>query len=259
MVSIYDKLERDIVFFDVETTGVDIKRDRIIEISAVKYTTDKTKLTYQKYFNPEITISQSAIDVHGLTNEFLSQFKPFKNSCDELYEWFKDCDLGGYNCIGFDIPILFEEFSRYGKKPNWFNINIIDSYNLLNKFETRKLNDIYKRFFGKDIENTHSASDDIEATIKVFEKQLEVYNIEDKSLKEISNIIRSDQNGYKILDLSNWFKLKDGDYLFNKGKHKDCPIKDHKSYLEWLIGNPNIENNSRLVGKLIGKKLNIIN
>ena len=112
MVSIYDKLERDIVFFDVETTGVDIKRDRIIEISAVKYTKDKTKLTYQKYFNPEIPISQSAIDVHGLTNEFLSQFKPFKNSCDELYEWFKDCDLGGYNCIAFDIPILFEEFSR---------------------------------------------------------------------------------------------------------------------------------------------------
>ena len=91
---------------------------------------------------------------------------------------------------------------------------------------------------------------------KFIEK--EVYNIEDKSLKEISNIIRSDQNGYKILDLSNWFKLKDGDYLFNKGKHKDCPIKDHKGYLEWLIGNPNIENNSRLVGKLIGKKLNII-
>lgn len=258
MVSIYDKLERDIIFFDLETTGVDIKKDKIVEICAIKYRTDKTKLTYQKYYNPGIEIHPSAVGVHGLTNEFLSQFKTFEESCDELFDFFKDCDLGGYNCVNFDIPILFEEFSRSNKKPKWFNINIIDSYNLLNKFETRKLNDVYKRFFGKDIENTHSATDDIEATIKVFEKQLELYNIEDKSLKEISNIIRSDQNGYKIIDLSSWFKLKDGEYLFNKGKHKDYPVKDHKSYLQWLVGNPNIENNSRLVGKLIGEKLNIL-
>lgn len=258
MVSIYEKLERDIIFFDVETTGVDVKKDRIVEISAIKYRKDKTKLSFQKYFNPEIEIHPSAVEVHGLTNEFLSQFGRFEESCEELYKFFENCDLGGYNCIHFDIPILFEEFSRCNKSPNWFNINIIDSYNLLNKFETRKLNDIYKRFFGKDIENTHSATDDIEATIKVFERQLELYQIQDKSLKEISDIIRSDQNGYKILDLSSWFKLKDGEYLFNKGKHKDYPIKEHKDYLQWLIGNPNIENNSRLVGKLIGKKLEII-
>lgn len=255
MISIYNKLERDIIFFDVETTGVDVKRDRIVEISAVKYRTDKTKITYQKYFKPNVTMCQSAIDVHGLTEEFLSEFKPFRDSADELYQFFDGCDLGGYNCINFDIPILFEEFSRCGKSPNWFNKNIIDSYNLLNKFETRKLNDVYKIFFGKDIENTHSASDDIEATIKVFEKQVEKYNIEDKSLKEISDIIRSDQNGFRIMDLSNWFKTKDGVYLFNKGKHKDNLVENHLDYLDWLIGNDNIENNSRLVGKLIKGKL----
>jgi len=255
MISIYNKLERDIIFFDLETTGVDIKRDRIVEISAIKYRTDKSKITYQKYFNPGVEIHQSAIEVHGLTEEFLSQFGPFKDSADELYEFFDGCDLGGYNCVNFDIPLLFEEFSRCDKSPNWFNKNIIDSYNLLNKFETRKLNDIYKRFFGVDIDNSHSASEDIEATIKVFEKQVELYGIQDKSLKEISTIIRSDQNGYKIMDLSNWFKAKDGVYLYNKGKHKDNPVENHLDYLEWLIGNVNIENNSRLVGKLIKSKL----
>lgn len=258
MISIYDKLERDIIFFDIETTGTDIKKDRIVEISAVKYTMNKSKISYQKYFDPTVDVHPSAFDVHGLSNEFLSKFQRFEDSCDELFDFFKGCDLGGYNCINFDIPILFEEFSRCNKKPNWFNINIIDSYNLLNKFETRKLNDVYKRFFGKDIENSHRASDDIEATIKVFEKQLDVYGISDKSLKEISEIVRSDQNGNKIIDLSNWFKLKDGEYLFNKGKYKDYPIKEHKDYLMWLINNNNIENNSRLVGRLIGEKLKII-
>jgi DNA polymerase-3 subunit epsilon len=255
---IYDKLERDIVFFDLETTGTDIKNDRIVEISAIKYRKDKTKISFQKYFNPVIDIHPGAIEVHGLTNEFLKDYPTFKDSAKELYEFFDKCDLGGYNCVRFDIPLLYEEFSRNGYYPNWFNLNVIDSYNLLNKFETRKLNDVYNSFFGKDIENNHSATDDIEATIKIFEKQVEKYGLEDKSLKEISDIIRSNEKGERIIDLSGWFKIKDGVYLFNKGKHKDTAIKDNLGYLEWIKTNNNMDNNTRVVAKILYDKIFLV-
>lgn len=252
MKNIYNIIEKDTIFFDVETTGVDLKNDRIVEICAIKYRKDKTKETIQKYFNPKCDVSERAFEIHGLSNEFLSEHSTFEEYSDELFKFFDGCDLGGYNCIRFDIPILFEEFSRCGKYLNIFKINIIDSYNLLNKFETRKLNDVYKKFFGKDIDNQHDATKDIEATIKVFEKQVEEYGLLDKNIKEISTIIRSTSNNERIIDLSGWFKVSsNGDYLYDKGKHRDEKVFDNISYLEWLVSNENIENNSRAVGKLL--------
>src|ERR1035437_8014285 len=141
MKNIYDIMERDTIFFDLESSGVDLKNDKIIEICAIKYRTDKTKISLQKYFNPNHPISDKAFELHGLSKEFLSGYPTFEDSSIELFEFFKDCDLGGYNCLNFDIPLLFEEFARYKKYLNIFNVNIIDSYNLLNKCETRKLND----------------------------------------------------------------------------------------------------------------------
>jgi len=261
MKNIYNIIERDTIFFDLETTGVDIKMDRIVEICAIKYRMDKTKEVFQKYFNPTYPVSKKAFDIHGHNNESLSNYQTFKEYSDELFKFFDGCDIGGYNCIRFDIPILFEEFSRCGKYLNIFNVNIIDSYNLLNKFETRKLNDIYRKFFNKDIDGHndpsghHDATKDIEATIDVFERQIDEYGLNDKSIKEISNIIRSTSDGERILDLSGWFKVSNGEYLFDKGKHKDNKISDNISYLNWIIENPNIENNSRVVGKMILKKI----
>ncbi len=252
MESIYDIIERDTIFFDLETTGVDLKNDRIVEICAIKYRKDKTKETIQKYFNPNYPVSERALEIHGLSNDILSKYSTFEEYSEELFKFFDGCDIGGYNCIRFDIPILFEEFSRYKKYLNVFNINIIDSYNLLNKFETRKLNDVYKKFFGEDINNQHDATEDIEATIRIFERQIEEYNLSDKNIKEISNIIRSTSNGERILDLSGWFKVSDdGDYLFDKGKYKDQKVFDNISYLNWMVDNPGIENNSRAVGRIL--------
>lgn len=252
MKNIYNIIERDTIFFDVETTGTDIKTDKIIEICAIKYKKDKSKESIQKYFNPKKEISHKAFEIHKLSNKFLEDYPTFEESSDKIYNFFNGCDLGGYNCINFDIPILFEELSRCKKYLNIFNINIIDSYNLLNKFETRKLNDIYKKFFNKDIDNQHNAEADIEATIKVFEKQIETYELEEKSLREISNIIRSNKDGEMILDLSGWFKKdKNGEIQYGRGKYKDSPIKDNIDYLDWIVNKSDIENNSRAVGKLL--------
>lgn len=253
-MDIYDKIKNPIVWFDLETTGLDIKNDRIIEICAIKYRPDRTKITIHKYFNPNRQNHPMALEAHGLTNEFLLNYPTFEESVDELYDFFQGCDLGGYNCIHFDIPILYEEFSRCKKYLNVANLNIIDSYNLLNKFEKRGLNDVYKRYFGKDIENAHGAEADIEATIKVFEKQITDYNIEDKSIKEISQIIRSTSDEEIIIDFSGWFRYRQGEVYYGKGKHKGEPVKEHMDYLSWMYKNDNLENNSRVIGKKLYDK-----
>jgi DNA polymerase-3 subunit epsilon len=254
MSILYDKIEKPIVFFDIETTGIDVKNDRIIEICAIKYRPDRTKLTLHKYFNPKRDIQPMALKSHGLTTEFLSKYSSFGDSVEELFDFFKDSDLGGYNCISFDIPILYEEFARCGKYLNLKGLNIIDCYNLLNKFETRKLNDIYKRYFGKDIDGAHGAEADIEATIKIFEKQITIYGLESASIKEISNIIRSTSKNEFIVDLSGWFRHRDGDFYFGKGKHKDSLVSENLDYLKWMYQNDNIETNSRIVAKLLYDK-----
>lgn len=248
MKTIYNIIERDTIFFDLESSGLSIKDDRIVELCAIKYRKDKTKVTIHKYFNPSKEVSKEAEAIHGLSNDFLNSYESFSSSADELFEFFKDCDLGGYNCIVFDIPMLFEEFARCNKQLNVFNINIIDSYQLLNKYETRKLNDIYKRFFNKDIEDQHSSESDILATIEIFEKQVEMYQLEDKNIQEISDIIKTTSDGNKLIDLSGWFKKNSAnEYLYNKGKHKDTLIKDNLSYLKWFIDCKDMETNSRSV------------
>lgn len=254
MSILYDKIDKPIVFFDIETTGIDIKNDRIIEICAIKYRPDRTKLTLHKYFNPGRESQPMALEAHGLTTEFLSKYNSFEDSAEELFDFFKDSDLGGYNCISFDIPLLYEEFARCGKYLSLQGLSIIDSYNLLNKFETRKLNDIYKRYFGQDIDGAHGAEADIEATIKVFEKQITSYGLEETSIKDISKIIRSTSKNEFIVDLSGWFRHRDGEFYFGKGKHKDSLVSENLDYLKWMYENDNLETNSRIVGKLLYDK-----
>lgn len=254
MSILYDKIDKPIVFFDIETTGIDIKNDRIIEICAIKYKPDRTRLTLHKYFNPGRESQPMALEAHGLTTEFLSKYGSFEESAEELFDFFKDSDLGGYNCISFDIPLLYEEFARCGKYLSLQGLSIIDSYNLLNKFETRKLNDIYKRYFGQDIDGAHGAEADIEATIKVFEKQITSYGLEETSIKDISKIIRSTSKNEFIVDLSGWFRHRDGEFYFGKGKHKDSLVSENLDYLKWMYENDNLETNSRIVGKLLYDK-----
>ena len=254
MSILYDKIDKPIVFFDIETTGIDIKNDRIIEICAIKYRPDRTKLTLHKYFNPGRESQPMALEAHGLTTEFLSKYNSFEESAEELFDFFKDSDLGGYNCISFDIPLLYEEFARCGKYLSLQGLSIIDSYNLLNKFETRKLNDIYKRYFGQDIDGAHGAEADIEATIKVFEKQITSYGLEETSIRDISKIIRSTSKNEFIVDLSGWFRHRDGEFYFGKGKHKDSLVSENLDYLKWMYENDNLETNSRIVGKLLYDK-----
>jgi len=248
MEDIYNKITKDIIFFDLETTGVDIKYDQIIEIYAVRYTTGRMKKILHKYIKPTIPISPGAIETHGITAEMLAIYPTMSECVDEIFDFFIDADLGGYNCLKFDIPFLFEELSRFGKTLT-MNVSVIDSYNLINKLEPRTLGDVYREYFGQDIINAHSSKNDTEATIQVFIKQIEKYGLGSSTIDEISNIVRSDKDGNRIIDLSGWFIKIGSEYFYNRGTNKETKVFDNLDYLKWMIGSNRVENNSRLVAK----------
>lgn len=248
MENIYNKITKDVIFFDLETTGVDIKIDQIIEIYAVKYTTAREQKTLHKYIKPTIPISPGAFETHGISIESLESYPTMSECFDEIFDFFIGADLGGYNCLKFDIPFLFEELSRFGKILN-MNVNVLDSYNLINKLEPRTLNDVYRGYFGEEIVNLHSSKDDTEATIRVFEKQLDKYGFGDKSMSDISNIVRSDKDGNRLVDLSGWFIKIGSEYYYNRGTNKESKVFDNLEYLKWMIGSNRVENNSRLVAE----------
>lgn len=246
--------DRDIVFLDLETTGIDIKLDRIVEFGGKKYKKDGTIEELHHYINPTIKVTDEALAVHGLSDEFLSNYPTFSEIYDTIFDFIDGCDLGGYNIVKYDIPILFEEFTRCDKFIDIFNINVIDSYNLLNKYEPRKLGDTYRRFFDKEMKSAHTTIGDIDATVEIFNKQIEEYGLVNNNPKFISNKVRSNDKEERFLDYDSWFLSRNGEIYFNKGSLRGKRIKEHKDQLMWIYNNTKFQNNVRFVAKQLFKK-----
>lgn len=228
---------RPIVFFDVETTGLTIGEDRIIEICMIKCNPDSSVDEFYSKFNPEGKKScQEAFEKHKISDDELKSCPYFKDKAKEILAFIKDCDLGGYNSMRFDIPILVDEFLRCGIYYNTLNLSIIDSYSILAKMEPRKLENVYEKYTGKKLEDAHSAKSDILATIEIFQKQLEIYEDLEKDISLISKMIKEDTSN---VDTQGKLKIKDGKIIFTFGKYKDVCIEDvflkDKGYLMWII------------------------
>lgn len=251
MKTIFDIIEKDTIFFDLETTGTIIQSDKIIQLVGIKYKMDRSTVSLSRYFNPEMDIPQEAFEKHGLSREFLKDYPTFASCAQEVYDFFNGCDIGGYNVVKFDMAFLYDELSRNGKNLKFINTNMLDSFMLQNKFEPRTLEASYQRMFGEPFENAHDAMSDILATIRIFEKQLELYKLDDKKASEISHIVRSTQMNEKVIDLSGFFRQGiDGQYYYEKGKHRNKLVKDELQYLYWLAHESNMETNVKDVAKM---------
>ena len=170
------KLNRPICFFDLETTGAKVGKDRIVEIAILRVDIDKTESQKVWRINPEMEISFQAIQVHGITNEMVKSEPNFAYYSNEIYQFIKGCDLSGFNAIKFDIPILVEELIRAKIEFDFTQIRMIDSQVIYHKKEPRNLTAALKFYCNKDLENAHSALDDTIATYEVFKAQLEKYS-----------------------------------------------------------------------------------
>lgn len=230
------KLNKPIIFLDLETTGVDAAKDRIIEISLVKILPDGSQDIKTRRINPEMHIPEGASDIHHIYDADVADCPTFKSIAKSLWDYIKGCDLGGYNSNKFDIPVLVEEFLRAGVDVDLKNIRAIDVQNIFHRMEQRTLVAAYKFYCGKDLEGAHSAEADTLATYEVLLAQLEKYEELENDVNFLSEFSTRTQNvdyaGRIIYD-------ENGIEVFNFGKHKGRPVvevfKSEPSYYSWMM------------------------
>lgn len=169
------KLKKPIIFFDLETTGLNITQDRIIEMSIIKIMPNGEEIERTLRFNPEMPIPAEATAVHHITNEDVTNCRTFKMVAKELAKSFEGCDIAGFNSTRFDIPMLDQEFQRAGVKFDFTKPRFIDVQTIFHKKEQRNLVAAYKFYCDKDLTEAHSASADTRATYEVLKAQLDRY------------------------------------------------------------------------------------
>ncbi len=241
-------LTRPIAFFDLETTGVNVATDRIVEICILKVSPDGSKEVKTKRINPTVPIPKEASAVHGIYDKDVENEPTFKSISKSLAEFLKNCDLGGYNSNRFDIPLLMEEFLRAEVDFDLKGRKMIDVQNIFHQMEKRTLRAAYKFYCDKEIVNAHSAQADIEATYEVLLSQIEKYDgveFEDKNGKISTPVINDIKalheftNLNKNVDLAGRMVYNDkGEEVFNFGKHKGKLVRkvlqDEPSYFAWM-------------------------
>lgn len=230
------QLSRPIAFIDLETTGVNLSTDRIVELAIVKINTDGTRITKRKLINPEMPIPQGSSDIHGITNEMVKDAPTFKQAANEIKQFVENCDLGGYNSNRFDIPMLMEEFLRAGVDVDLSICRMVDVQHIFYTMEPRTLSAAYKFFCEKEHLNAHGAEADINVTIEVLEAQLKKYEKLGTSIDSILGCIGEE----KIVDYARRFVFNEnGAEVFNFGKYKGKPVADvlraEPQYYDWMM------------------------
>jgi len=236
------KLKKPIVFFDLETTGVSIGNDKVIQIAITKVFPNGDVVSKSKLINPGILIPKEATDVHGITDEMVKDSPTFKQIAKALSEEFDGCDLGGFNSDNFDIPLLSSEFEKCGiefPNPESTPIDVLKIERIIN---SHKLGETFKRYTGKELENSHDASVDTEATRVVFELQLpkliEIIKSQDEEFQGeltpeiIDKFCQGDEQRF---DFAGKTYFKDDVVYWSFGKNKDKPVLDDRSYLNWVL------------------------
>ena len=230
-------LEKPIVFFDLETTGLDVTKDRIVEISLLRIEPNNNEQIYTYLVNPTIPIPEKATKIHHITNEMVKDKPTFNELANKIYNIFEGADIAGFNLLKFDIPILVEEFLRCNIDFKIKERNIVDVQAIFHKMEQRNLSAAYKFYCHKDLINAHSSKNDTIATYEIFKAQLEKYEELPKSINEISKLFN---NYSKYVDVHGFIVLnEENKEVFNFGKYKGLPIeeifKKDTGYYGWLI------------------------
>ena len=230
-------LKNPLVFFDIESTGLNVATDRIVEISVVKVNIDGSCEVKTRRLNPTIPISEEAYKVHGISNEDVAGEPTFAQIAKSLAKWLEGCDIAGYNSTKFDIPLLSEEFLRAGVDFDFRKRKTIDVQNIFHKMEQRTLVAAYKFYCQKDLNNAHSAEADTMATYEVLKAQLDRYP---EDLQNDVKFLADFSTRSKFADYAGRIVYDDnGVAIFNFGKHKGLPVTEvlrkEPSYYAWMM------------------------
>jgi DNA polymerase III subunit epsilon len=229
------QLKKPLAIFDLETTGINLSSDRIVEIAIIKIMPDSSVQRKRKLLNPEMPIPPQATEVHGITNEMVKDAPTFKQAANEIKQFIDGCDLAGYNSNRFDVPILMEEFLRAGIEIDLKTTKLVDVQRIFHQMEQRTLSAAYKFYCSKNLEDAHSAEADAGATWEVLQAQVERYPQLGNTVESILKATGEEQ----IVDFARRFIMENGKEVFNFGKHKGRAVADvlrqEPQYYDWMM------------------------
>jgi DNA polymerase-3 subunit epsilon len=229
-------LKKPICFFDLETTGINIATDRIVEISILKVFPNGNKESHTWRVNPEMPIPEVVTAIHGITDKMVENEPVFKELANKVYTLIKDCDLGGFNSNRFDIPLLAEELLRADVDFDMKKALSVDVQTIFHKMEKRTLEAAYKFYCNESLDNAHSAAADTNATYEVLKAQLDKYEDLENDVTYLSNF-SAHRN---FADFAGYIGFnEDGDEVFSFGKHKGSLVLEvlekEPGYFGWLL------------------------
>ncbi|MFV0605564.1 MAG: exonuclease domain-containing protein [Niabella sp.] len=229
------QITKPIAFIDLETTGINIGTDRIVEIAIVKILPDGNKSVKRKLINPEMPIPEASSEIHGITNEMVKDAPTFSQVAQELKQMLDGCDLAGYNSNRFDVPLLVEEFMRTNIEFDMKGRKLVDVQNIFHKMEQRTLTAAYKFYCNKTLEDAHSAEADATATYEVLLAQVEKY----PELGTTTDSILKALGDEEIVDFARRFVMDKGIEIFNFGKYKGQAVAEvlrkEPQYYDWMM------------------------
>ena len=229
-------LKRPIAFFDLETTGINIAADRIVEISILRIEPSGTETWLTHKVNPDMPIPPQVTEIHGITDEDVKDCPLFKEIAKEVANFIEGCDLAGYNAIKFDIPLLAEEFLRCDVDFDIRNRKYVDVQVIFHKKEQRTLSAAYVFYCDKELINAHSAEADTKATYEILMAQLDHYS----DLKNDIDKLAAFSSQHRLVDLAGRIVMNNEEVeVFNFGKHRGKPVtevlKNEPSYYSWMM------------------------
>lgn len=229
-------LKKPLVVLDLETTGVSIASDRIVELSAMKVSPGGEEEWLTMRLNPGIPISPEATRVHGITDADVANEPHFKDVAKRIASFLEGCDLAGFNSMKFDIPILCEEFLRVNVDFNPARHKYVDVQVIFHKKEQRTLSAAYKFYCERELENAHSARADAAATYEILKAQLDRYPDLENDIEKLSSFSAFNNNA----DLAGRIVFNEQNIeVFNFGKHKGKPVaqvfREEPSYYSWMM------------------------
>ena len=244
-------LRNPLVFFDLETTGIDIAKDRIVEISMVKVMPNGEEIVKTRRINPGMPIPPESTAIHGITDEDVKDCPKFKEIAKSLAAQIEGCDLAGFNSNRFDIPMLAEEFLRAGVDVDLNRRKFIDVQTIFHKMEQRNLTAAYKFYCNKDLANAHSAEADTMATYEVLKAQLDRY----PELENDVNFLSKYSSFTNNVDFAGRMVYNEkGQEVINFGKHKgrlvEEVLKSDPSYYAWIMNGDFPLNTKKMVTEI---------
>jgi DNA polymerase-3 subunit epsilon len=231
-------LKRPLIIFDLETTGISISKDRIVEMASIKIGIDGSEEVKSERFNPTIPIPAEVSAIHGIFDEDVTDKPTFAEKAKEYADYFKGCDFGGFNSNKFDFPMLVEEMLRANVDFDIEGRKFVDVQRIFHQMEQRTLSAAYKFYCNKNLENAHSAEADTIATYEVLKAQIEKYQDIGNDMESLHKI----SGQANLVDLAGRIVMNDkGEEVFNFGKHKGKMVsyvfKNEPGYYQWMMDN----------------------